>query len=818
MEPLKDLCLYCMSFKGPHDICPHCGAGPESPFIMGGLPLGHLLNKRYVVGRLLATDDFFVQYLGFDAQTRKKVIITEFFPRHLVERDAEGIRLQMVGNDTIQRVRKGIDRFLEEVEALSTLDRYPGIIPVVEGFRENNTAYSVRWFIEGEKLQQYLSRKRGRIPADEALRIISPLMEVLSVFHGKGFFHGNISPHHVFLASDGSVKLLDFNGARFVVGENRYELLEEGYAAPELYSDRLEKGPASDVYGLAALLYRMIAGSPPPPAMERVLNDTLMPLEGTTDPLIAKIDRALRKALAVKTEERFATIEKFARALPSLRETTGLKAVPRNETSGVKPASPSSVTIPPRLVQGLAIGAVAIAVVIIVTATVRIDLSKLFGAAGTTPPTGEKTAPGVVEEKASQTVLRLCGSNTIGAKLAPRLAALLLKKEGAPETTEVIERPNEQTIRATLGEGPVAIAVEAHGTGTGFEKLLKNECEIAMASRPIKETEAERFAEAGFGDMTSHLSEHILAMDGLAIIVHKANPLEEMTVETAAALFSGKLSRWEEISDAFSGAIVRHARDDKSGTYDTFVHLVLRKEKLEESTIRWESNADLSDAVAKDIFAIGFTGLPYIRESKALAIAEGNGVPLYPTVFSVSTEDYPLSRRLFLYTAQSPSNPWVAKFLAVSLSAEGQHVVEETGFLSLLPRLESPRIPADAPAAYREETANFKRLSVNLRFRFNSVELDNKAKRDAERILDMLSLPEYRHRMVRLIGFSDAVGTPESCVAISRLRTAAVADYFRRRGVNVAVSAYGSAVPVANNATEEGRNRNRRVEIWVENQ
>lgn len=815
MEPVTGLCLYCMAFKGEHAVCPHCGADAETPVMLGGLPMGHILNKRYIVGRIIGIDDYFVQYLGFDQQTRKKVVVSEFFPRHLVERDRDGVRLQMNGGAVIDAVRAGIERFLEEAKVLSDLDRYPGIIPIVEFFRWNNTGYSVRWYIEGEKLGQYLNRKKGTVPLEEAMQIVEPLMDVLEIFHQKGYFHGNISPHSIFLAADGTVKLLDFNGARFFVGENRYELLEEGYAPPELYSDRLSKGAWCDVYGLAAILYRLLAGSPPPPAMERVLNDSLQPLERREGSAAGKLERTLFKALAVKSEERFPTIERFRRALSGIKERTGMFLRPPAETTRVETV-PMTLSFQ-RILYGLGIGAVALLLAVVVTGIVRIDLpTDLWGAANRIAETPQRTDNGVVTV---QTLLHLCGSNTIGAKLAPQLSAEMLKRMGA---TEVVVRengaPNERVVQALLQRQPVRILISAHGTGTGFEGLAEHACDIAMASRPIKEKEADAMAQKGFGDMTSYQSEHVIATDGIAVIVNKSNPVEELSIESISALFAGRHDTWDELTAGFAGAVSLHARDDKSGTYDTFAHLVLKKEKLAPEAKRFESNEELSDAVAKNMFAVGFTGLPYIRESKAIAVSDSGAAPLYPTVFSVSTEDYPLSRRLYLYTEQSPRNPTVGRFLEFALSTTGQRVVEEVGFISLIPHLESPRLPDDAPERYVRSVADAKRFSLNFRFRFNSVELDTKSFRDLDRILEVLTQPEYRHRQVRLIGFSDSVGTPEACVGVALKRAGVVADYFIKRGVQVAVSAYGSAAPVASNATEEGRNRNRRVEVWLDNE
>jgi phosphate transport system substrate-binding protein len=123
------------------------------------------------------------------------------------------------------------------------------------------------------------------------------------------------------------------------------------------------------------------------------------------------------------------------------------------------------------------------------------------------------------------------------------------------------------------------------------------------------------------------------------------------------------------------------ARDDKSGTYDTFKTLVLGSKKLVAIAKRFEDSRELSDAVVKDLDGIGFIGLPYVRDAKALAVSENGTRPFVPDHFTVSTEDYALSRRLFLYNASSPASDLARKFVNFALSPEGQEIVERVGFV-----------------------------------------------------------------------------------------------------------------------------------------
>jgi phosphate transport system substrate-binding protein len=185
----------------------------------------------------------------------------------------------------------------------------------------------------------------------------------------------------------------------------------------------------------------------------------------------------------------------------------------------------------------------------------------------------------------------------------------------------------------------------------------------------------------------------------------------------------------------------------------------------------------------------------------------------------VRTEDYPLTRRLYLYTPVAPSNAWVSKFVAFALSAEGQAVVEAAGFfgqeLQRAPAAGGAEEHADAPPEYRRLTSGAERLAVNFRFETGSNTLDTKAQRDIGRLVERLA-SSGAGRGVVLIGFADAVGEQELNLRLSRESARAVAEELRSVGVEPAtVTGFGEAIPVADNETDEGRQRNRRVEVWV---
>src|SRR5262249_1967139 len=261
---------------------------------------------------------------------------------------------------------------------------------------------------------------------------------------------------------------------------------------------------------------------------------------------------------------------------------------------------------------------------------------------------------------------------------------------------------------------PTIIEISSHGSATAFADLVSKSADVGLSSRKIEPAEIQKLAT--LGDMTSSSSEHILGLDGIAVIVNRGNSIDTLTKAQVAQIFSGEITNWSQVQGA-NAPIKVYARDDKSGTFDSFKTLVLDKSSLITNAARFEDSVALSDAVAGDPNGIGFIGLPYIRDAKAIAITEGSALPLMPNSLTVSTEDYLLSRRLYLYTPPHSTNAWVGKFLDFALSNTGQQIVSENGFVAQTVKSESTTIAANAPGEYQRLTNGAERVSLDFRFR-----------------------------------------------------------------------------------------------------
>jgi glucose/mannose transport system substrate-binding protein len=292
---------------------------------------------------------------------------------------------------------------------------------------------------------------------------------------------------------------------------------------------------------------------------------------------------------------------------------------------------------------------------------------------GTLPSTALPPAPSP-PQSVRRVALRLHGSNTIGKELALAVCEDFLKNEGATSVQrKPLEKEDETDIEAMLpneSAEPLTFEVQAHGTKTAFADLVAGKCEIGMASRQITSDEARQCAQAGLGDMLSPACENVLGLDGIVVFVNRSNPVNALTKEQIADIFSGGITDWSQIG-GHPGPINLHAPDDKSGTLDMFNSLVLGTRHLSSQASRYENSAKLSDEVASDPNGIGFAGMAFVRGCKPLAISEAGTRPLLATPFTVATGDYPLSRRLFLYIPANPKNKWTHKFVEFALSSLG---------------------------------------------------------------------------------------------------------------------------------------------------
>jgi phosphate transport system substrate-binding protein len=410
--------------------------------------------------------------------------------------------------------------------------------------------------------------------------------------------------------------------------------------------------------------------------------------------------------------------------------------------------------------------------------------------------------------------LRLCGSNTIGAELAPALIEEFLAHKGGTDVARaVVGVERRRVFSAELGGVPALIEIDARGSATAFAALAKGHCDLGMSSRPIDDAEAAALQRAGAGELRSPAAEHVVALDGISVIVHPNNPLRALDRKALRDVFTGAITDWSELGGP-AGRIEVIARDERSGTFETFRQLVLGKDALRAGARRFADSEALSDAVARSPQAIGFVGLAYVRSARALAVSEPGATPMLPTPFTVATEAYLLSRRLYFYLPARSSSPLASELVAFALSPRGQTAVGKAQFVDLSLTLRDQACDLRCPRAYAAVVSGAQRVSVDLRFLSGSNQPDSRAVRDLDRLVALAH--DHPGSRLILVGFSDSLGSVRTNARISLERAQAIERELVTRGLQPqAVRGFGAALPVASNSTESGRERNRRVEVWL---
>jgi len=226
------------------------------------------------------------------------------------------------------------------------------------------------------------------------------------------------------------------------------------------------------------------------------------------------------------------------------------------------------------------------------------------------------------------------------------------------------------------------VAVTGGGTGTGLSSLISGTCDIAMSSRNIKEKEITLAEKKGI-----HPNEIKVALDGLAVVVNPKNPIDKLTLDQLAGIFTGRIANWKELG-GMDEKIVVLSREVNSGTHVYFKEHVLRKmdpaskEEFVPGALMLSSSQAIADEVAGNSVAIGYYGMGYISsKQKPVSVAKDDKSEyVKPTIENVLNGTYPISRPLLVYTNGTPSGI-VKKFVDFALSEEGQEIVLATDFV-----------------------------------------------------------------------------------------------------------------------------------------
>lgn len=317
-------CMGCMEeYEEGLKICPCCGyeEGTGAAEVWHMAP-GSILGGKYIVGKALGSGGFGVTYIGFDAELKRKVAIKEYLPGEFSTRVPGQTKVTIYEGDGKEQFQSGIEKFQEEAKRLARFQNIPGVVPIYDSLFENDTAYIVMEYIDGETLKKKMERE-GRMSVESAMEIILPIAAALTEIHKEGIIHRDIAPDNIMVDKEGEVKLIDFGASRFATATHSMSLsvlIKEGYTPLEQYQSRGKQGPWTDVYALAAVLYTMLTGKAPQASMRRLEKDELKPPSKAGAKVSKNMDTAIMNALNLKAEERTPSMDVFAEELLSDKE------------------------------------------------------------------------------------------------------------------------------------------------------------------------------------------------------------------------------------------------------------------------------------------------------------------------------------------------------------------------------------------------------------------------------------------------------------------------------------------------------------------
>ena len=333
------MCPFCMRAT-TESPCPHCGKDVSYSGYPSHLPVGYNLRGKYsyVIGASLGQGGFGITYIALNVDTNLRIAIKEYYPSHCSIRENGTTVFPGYGQE--ETYNKGKQHFIMEAQMLQSLSDLDSVVKVLDYFEANNTAYLVMEYLDGSSLKDYVE-KNGKLPAQNFLQQMKPLMSDMEKMHQRGVVHRDIAPDNIILLPDGRLKLIDFGAARSYVGDKSMTVVvKKGFAPVEQYM-RKGSNASTDVYALAATIYYCITGIVPPDSAERQYGEaqlqapTVLGVE-----LSREQERALEKALEIQPKERTQHVTELAAAL----EYTAAPAHIQTNTSQIPPkAKPSTL-------------------------------------------------------------------------------------------------------------------------------------------------------------------------------------------------------------------------------------------------------------------------------------------------------------------------------------------------------------------------------------------------------------------------------------------------------------------------------------------
>lgn len=225
------------------------------------------------------------------------------------------------------------------------------------------------------------------------------------------------------------------------------------------------------------------------------------------------------------------------------------------------------------------------------------------------------------------------------------------------------------------GKSGVGATISESGSGNGVKSLINGACDIANMSRFMKDSEFKTCVEKGILPVA-----HVVAFDGLAVVVNPANKVSALTDAQIADIYTGKITNWKQLGGD-DAEIVVISRDTNSGTYETFNELILRKKAVVKGAEYVGSNGQAKTRVASTKNAIAYVGLGFVDDTVKTLSVDG----ILPSAKTIVSGKYPIARPLFMFTNGYPKmGSAVYDFVTLHLTEEGREIVKDLGYIPVV--------------------------------------------------------------------------------------------------------------------------------------
>ncbi len=314
MIDIDRLCPSCMNDNGGEKICSICGANMSIQNDGAHLPIKFMLSERYVIGKTVSINAEGITYIAWDTASDTAVNIKEYYPKGISVRNPDKTVSVIAGNEFYYN--EGLMDFIDINKKLVATE-LPSVIPVLTVFEENGTVYAATPIISGITLSSFLDKNGGSLRWEQARPLFLPLIDTIKGLHEMGIIHGGISPETIMVGRDGKLRFSGICIPRLrMANSNGLAELYSGYAASEQYGKQEEKiGEASDVYGLSAVLFRVIIGTVPPSAEVRLEQDSLTIPARFADELPRQVLVAMANGMQINAQNRTKNIDTFKNEL-----------------------------------------------------------------------------------------------------------------------------------------------------------------------------------------------------------------------------------------------------------------------------------------------------------------------------------------------------------------------------------------------------------------------------------------------------------------------------------------------------------------------